>query len=158
MAEHSHEPISFLAVLPDPVHRDSLSAIIRHSNWKLDFAKTYEEARTALRRADTGPIVTECCLPGGLGWRELLRLGTALDTPPPIIVTDRLADERLWAEVLNEGGYDVIMKPFEPEEVFHVVGYAWRTYRDRDGRLTRRKPEIAAAVPFARSRYAGLGS
>jgi hypothetical protein len=50
------------------------------------------------------------------------------------------------------------MKPFEPEEVFHVVGYAWRTYRDRAGRLTRRKPEIAAAVPFARSRYAGLGS
>lgn len=155
MAERSNECVSLLAVLPDPTDRDSFRAIIRHSNWRLHFAKTYEEARAALRGADAGPILTECCLPGGFGWRDLLHLGTAIDTPPPIIVTDRLADERLWAEVLNEGGYDVLAKPFESKEVFHVVGCAWRTWRDQS---TRRKPASSAATPFARSLYAEYGS
>ena len=42
-----------------------------------------------------------------------------------MIVTSRLADDRLWAEVLNLGGYDVLAKPFDASEVARVVGTAW---------------------------------
>ena len=45
--------------------------------------------------------------------------------PPNLIVFSRLADERLWAEVLNLGGFDVLMTPFEPEEVLRVDFAAW---------------------------------
>jgi len=44
--------------------------------------------------------------------------------PPLLIVASRLADERLWAEVLNLGGYDVLLKPFEPAELRRVIGNA----------------------------------
>jgi len=39
-------------------------------------------------------------------------------------VVSRLADERLWAEALNPGAYDMLLTPFEAEEVFRVIG--WR--------------------------------
>jgi len=38
-----------------------------------------------------------------------------------LIVTSRVADARLWAEVLNLGGFDVIAKPFHAPEVLHVL-------------------------------------
>ena len=37
------------------------------------------------------------------------------------IVTSRLADDALWAEVLNVGGYDLLLKPFRAEEVIRMV-------------------------------------
>jgi hypothetical protein len=36
----------------------------------------------------------------------------------------------LWAEVLNLGGYDLLMKPFEEAEVYRVVGLAWLFWKD----------------------------
>jgi hypothetical protein len=34
----------------------------------------------------------------------------------------------LWAEVLNLGGYDVLLKPFDRAEVVRVAGMAWRCW------------------------------
>ena len=54
-----------------------------------------------------------------------------MSIPPQLIVADRLADDALWAEVLNLGGYDLLMTPFEPEEVWRVVSMAW-DFRERE--------------------------
>jgi hypothetical protein len=35
-------------------------------------------------------------------------------------VTSRLADERLWAEALNLGAWDVLAKPFDADEVIRI--------------------------------------
>ena len=37
--------------------------------------------------------------------------------PPRFVVSSRLADDHVWAEVLNLGGYDVLCTPFEAREV-----------------------------------------
>jgi DNA-binding response OmpR family regulator len=50
---------------------------------------------------------------------------------PRLIVTDRLADEHLWAEVLNLGGHDVLGQPFQVDELLWVLGSAWRYGEDR---------------------------
>lgn len=54
-------------------------------------------------------------------WRDLLVSIAKLHDPPPLIVTARHADERLWAEVLNLGGYDVLAKPLDALEVDRVL-------------------------------------
>jgi DNA-binding response OmpR family regulator len=65
-------------------------------------------------------VVCERDLPDG-SWRDVLeRLGSSPERPY-LIVTSRLADEWLWAEVLNIGGYDVLAKPFNAEETRHVL-------------------------------------
>jgi len=43
-----------------------------------------------------------------------------------VIVASRLADERLWAEVLNLGGYDLLAKPFDRDELVRVIAMAAR--------------------------------
>jgi DNA-binding NtrC family response regulator len=58
-------------------------------------------------------------------WKEFLE-PSADATAPAVIVTSRTADERLWAEALNLGAYDVLAKPFERREVYRVVDSAWR--------------------------------
>jgi DNA-binding response OmpR family regulator len=48
------------------------------------------------------------------------------EAPPPLIVSSCVADDRLWAEVLNLGGYDLLTKPFLAAEVSRVVRMAAR--------------------------------
>jgi len=59
-----------------------------------------------------------------LSWKTILATCESLPKCPRLLVVSRCADERLWAEVLNLGGYDVLLKPFEPMEVTRVVAAA----------------------------------
>ncbi len=43
-----------------------------------------------------------------------------------MIVASRVTDEALWAEVLNLGGYDVLVQPFDRTEVLRVTDAALR--------------------------------
>jgi len=54
-----------------------------------------------------------------------------------LIVTTRLADECLWAEVLNLGGFDLISKPFYEKEVTWVMESARRHWHGLNARVRR---------------------
>jgi DNA-binding response OmpR family regulator len=68
------------------------------------------------------------------GWRNLLERLRALPRPPLQIVTSRAANDRLWAEALNLGAYDVLARPFEPAEVLRTLSMAWRRWHDTSPR------------------------
>lgn len=92
---------------------------------------TFSSALTRLRN-DSYPVVL-CARDLPLGdWKDLLEHSRRLPDPPYVIVTARHADEDLWAEALNLGAYDVLAKPFYPNEVVRVVGMAClRWHRER---------------------------
>jgi DNA-binding response OmpR family regulator len=92
-----------------------------------------QEALTAIAARDLDVILCEASLPDG-NWKGLLERFSCSANPPYLIVTSRLADERLWAEVLNLGGYDVLAKPFNPEEVYRVVELACAHHQERQVR------------------------
>ncbi len=50
---------------------------------------------------------------------------------PLIIVACRLADDRIWSEVMNCGGYDVLEKPFHQAELVRVVSMAWLAWKSQ---------------------------
>ena len=81
----------------------------------------------ALQKHQFEVVVCERDLTPG-SWKDVLDQGTILPDPPCLIVTSRLADERLWAEALNLGAYDVLIKPFDRTEAMRVVGAAWRAW------------------------------
>ena len=83
-------------------------------------AETCEEASQILQRSLLSVVVCECILPDGT-WRDLLNLTRKSPEEPLLIVSSRCADEKLWAEVLNLGGFDVVAKPFDLEELRHVL-------------------------------------
>ncbi len=77
-------------------------------------------------------------------WEDLLGATARLPASPNLIVFSRLADESLWAKVVNMGGFDVLMTPFEPEEVLRVTFAAW----------SRWECDFAAAPPKKQARRA----
>src|SRR5215831_5025639 len=74
-------------------------------------------------------VICEALLPDG-NWKDLARMASA-QASPVLVVTCNVADESLWAEVLNLGGYDVLAQPFDREEVARVVRSAVRASSDR---------------------------
>jgi DNA-binding NtrC family response regulator len=88
-------------------------------------ARSCQEAFKAIQRHTPSVVACEGELPDG-SWKDLVSQVHDLETPPPVVVMSRHADERFWAEVLNLGGYDVLAKPLERMEVSRVMRAAWR--------------------------------
>jgi DNA-binding response OmpR family regulator len=127
-------------------HRD-LRNIFNHSKWHIHVAQGWGDARPYLERHRISVVICDHDVPGG-GWRGVLGSLSEIEDAPLLIVTSRLADDFLWAEVLNLGGYDVLMKPFDPSEVYRVVCLAWMNWkelRDRKRRLQAGYSPFAAA-------------
>ncbi|HWB86093.1 MAG TPA: hypothetical protein VG675_18260 [Bryobacteraceae bacterium] len=68
-------------------------------------------------------------LPEG-SWRTMLDMTRAVSRPPALIVTSKHPDDRLWAEVLNLGAYDLLAEPFRPDEVFRALNLALLRHQD----------------------------
>ena len=75
----------------------------------------------------------EALLPDG-SWKDLLVGMERTKASPVLVVTSNIADESLWAEVLNLGGYDVLAQPFDRAEVIRVVESAMRASSDQSRR------------------------
>lgn len=140
----SKEPVAkpkVMAVFPPGEDRTSLNRILGHSGWELQFTGTFEEMQTSLSAGPATVILSEGRLSDGHCWKDILHELQRMPDPPPLVVADRLADETLWAEVLNLGGYDLLAKPFNDKEVLHAVGMAWQFYEnERERTLRARKP------------------
>jgi DNA-binding response OmpR family regulator len=121
--------VPVLAVSPLPADRVRLREIFSHGNWKLHEASGCREALALLRVQTVPVLLCERDHPDG-NWEDLLHAAARLlPDPPNLIVFSRLADESLWAEVLNLGGFDVLMTPLEPEEVLRVTFAAWSRWK-----------------------------
>ncbi|MBZ5724693.1 MAG: response regulator [Acidobacteriia bacterium] len=92
--------------------------------WQAHRVPNCFELALQLHSSVTRVIVCERDLPDG-SWKDVLKIAGGLTNPPPVIVTSRLADDYLWAEVLNLGGYDVLAKPLDNREVRRTVSLAW---------------------------------
>jgi two-component system, NtrC family, response regulator PilR len=80
-------------------------------------------ARQLLDRERFAAVLTESRLPDG-NWLDVLKLAGVKARRLAVVVTDRLADARFWADVLDSGAYDVLAKPFFPGEVQRILANA----------------------------------
>ncbi len=121
-------PVSILAVSPAEDDHLLLAHVFSHSNWRFEGVRTCAEASKSLAQSGVAVVICAPELPDG-SWRDLLARAARESVPPRLIVASRLADDALWAEVLDRGGYDVLSMPFEPPEVIRVVSLAWRQWK-----------------------------
>ncbi len=137
--------VKTLAILSSGDDQFRLSEIFRHSKWDLYLVQDLRSMHTVLHELAPGAVISDCSPPDG-SWKEvLLELAHVPPVPPPLIVASRLADERLWAEVLNLCGYDLLMTPFDADEVMRTVSFAWRLWRDQQ-LWSKREVRTAAAA------------
>lgn len=116
-------PIGVLIASAKQDDHSYLGALCRSRGWRTFHAKTYATANEMLMQFHPEILITDQFLPGG-GWRQLAsELGQSPHSPV-LIVTSRAADDRLWAEVLNLGGHDVLPSPYLDSEAKLVIDSA----------------------------------
>ena len=74
-------------------------------------------------------ILCHCAFAGG-SWKDILEYISVLPCPHRLVVTSETADDFLWAEVLNLGGYDVIAQPLWEPEVARTLSSALRRWEE----------------------------
>jgi len=152
-ADHnSTSHAAILSVSPNEEDHGFLGRLFDGSDWyvpgKSECAfirsSTLASACSVLRERPARVVLCERDLFPGT-WRDMWEHISLLPDPPLLIVTSRLADDRLWLEALNLGAYDVLAKPFHAGEVIRVVTFAWQDWQNRrDVRAGRTNPRLAA--------------
>src|SRR5687768_18208187 len=107
--------VHVIVVSPAESDHITLAHIFGHTAWEFESARTLREASEKLFHSPLNVslpvILCEETLPDGT-WKDLLQMTQKLSDSPKLIVTSQCADDRLWAEVLNLGAYDVLQRPF----------------------------------------------
>jgi hypothetical protein len=101
--------------------------IFSYLPWRTRRIRRFREACPLMCRDLARVVLCEHALEDG-SWKDVLELAASRPYPPLVIVTARLADERLWAEVLNLGGYDVLAQPLDRNEALRAIGLAWERW------------------------------
>jgi len=101
--------------------------VFRNFGWRLFEAR---DRRSALRCLDRNPVhvIVAKKKVRDWNWKRLLADLRHHVRPPQLIITSHLADERLWAEALNWGAYDVLAEPLQRDEVERVIASARRHF------------------------------
>ena len=86
----------------------------------LEHVESVEQARRRLQSHGYDVVLTEAELPDGK-WLDVLHVVRDSPGEPEVIVTDRQADPRFWAEALNLGAYDLLAQPFYQPEVQRIL-------------------------------------
>ena len=147
------EPVCNIVLSVSPNDEDcaSLERIFK-SDWNVIASATVASALAVLRETPIPIVICDCDVSSGT-WGEMLDQLSLLPDPPLLIVTSRLADERLWAEALNLGAWDVLAKPFDANEVMRIAGIARQHWQDRHGvrisRTEQRKSAKGSGHPAA---------
>src|ERR1019366_3686105 len=122
--------IAILLIGPLDSRRGALRNILTLPQWDIREAATYSEAMGILNNRGIAVTICDTEIEDG-NWQALLANLQSRANPPNLIVSARLADERLWAEVLNLGGYDVLVQPFDRGEVLRAARMAWMDWRQK---------------------------
>jgi len=124
----SPEKIAVLLVSPNPEDESVLRDILPTTDLpNLSRCDSVEAAMPEIRTRQPAVVMCERDLPDG-NWKAILGTCEALPKPPVVLVVCRHADDNLWGEVLNLGGYDVLLKPFDRSEVTRVLNASCREW------------------------------
>jgi two-component system response regulator PilR (NtrC family) len=127
--------VRVLAVSPHDGDLAVLSRILSHSAWTLLTVGCVTEARNLLQKNHVHVVLTERRLSDG-DWKSILDLTAEQQDSPQLVVLSKDGDERLWAEVLNLGAWDILIKPFHPKEVYRTIHAAWQHGANRKMSVT----------------------
>jgi DNA-binding response OmpR family regulator len=138
-------PVSALLVGAYAAERLLVHDIFQRCGWRLFEASDRRGALESLERNPVQVVISESDLPTW-DWRKVFHDLRRMAFPPQLVVTSRIADEHLWAEVLNIGAYDVLAQPLSREEVERVVAAASRQFAQPYSRPPKRLAASAYAV------------
>ncbi len=143
------EPISILVVDDETIVRESLGGWFRDDGCRVDTAQSARDALrlVAERRYDLALI--DIKMPGMDGLELQARLREAAPDLTVIIMT-AYASVDTAVKALKAGAYDYIVKPFDPDELSHLVhrAHEHRSLQSENIRLKQSLDAVGAPSPI----------
>ena len=110
---------TLLVMLPE--RQSLLARILKNNGMEVVATADFLEAQKKLQETGSYDLVlVDADLPGG-SWKMLIESILNTQRSCEVIVCCRLADEQLWAEVLQYGVYDLIPEPYNEREVARIA-------------------------------------
>jgi DNA-binding NtrC family response regulator len=138
--------VSILIVDDEPVVRDSLGKWFEEEGYAVDTACSARDALLKLPRQRWDLAVLDIKMPGMDGL-DLQRKMREIDPELTVVIMTGYASVETAVRALKEGAYDYITKPFDPDDLAHLIRKALehRRMKDENLRLRQSLEEIQAA-------------
>ena len=117
--------IRVLVVMPNPPDRAAFAGIAAHAHWEVRMASTRESAEEILKHHPADVIVCDRDVKPA-GWREAMEALAAQSPESRFILSTPANDDKLWLEVIERGGYDVVSTPLHQDRVIRAINQAAR--------------------------------
>lgn len=108
----------------------SLERLLRRWNCRVHRAHTCVNGVKVLDRSSVALVICDEELPDG-HWTMFLSGAVGQSDPPLLVVAARVAESPILEHVRNAEGYDLLLKPFEPDEVHLVITAGIRRWHER---------------------------
>ncbi len=118
---HRRTPGFACVYLTRSVHEaERASALVESAQIRIYHAAGLTDARERLTLTRSRVLLTDTAFKTG-NWKDALRMTVRRRPSTALVVAARLADERLWLDVLEHGAYDLILKPFQKDDVCRIL-------------------------------------
>ena len=115
-----NKQLTALLVMPQERRSRLLTHLTDLDATILTAASCGEAARLLRDEPGVRLVLTDLSLPDGSWFDVLSRVGDARHDAK-VVVCAHLADERLWTQVLEAGGFDVLVEPYQDREVHRIL-------------------------------------
>ena len=118
------EPVKLVAITQNPDDAETLRHIASSCGWRISIVESSSAAMASLNEQPTPLVICDRDL-SGEAWRDALAKIAAQPQAVCVLLASRVVDDYLWHQVIRHHGYDVVAKPFQPEELRRAVTFAW---------------------------------
>src|SRR5512133_3423006 len=136
--------ISILIVDDEESVRDSLYNWFSEDGYRVESAENAKKALTILESDQFDIILADIKMPGMDGL-EMLRRIKSIKPDSIVIVMTAFATVDTAVKALKDGAYDYITKPFDPDDLTHLIRNATKQISLTDENETLKKKVISLA-------------
>jgi CheY-like chemotaxis protein len=118
------EAVKLVAITENPDDSEMLRRIGGSYGWTVSIVGSSGAAIAALNGQPTPLAICDRDL-SGEDWRDVLAKIALQPQAVCVLLASRVVDDYLWHQVIRHHGYDVVAKPFQPEQLRRAVTFAW---------------------------------
>jgi DNA-binding NtrC family response regulator len=101
-----------------------LTALLQTTLWDVNRLTHLEDADAALKAASV-PILLIDREAAGACWQTALKRLVGMRRSASVILLSNVSDAYLWDEVVKQGGFDLLTRPFKKDKVLSMFLFAY---------------------------------
>jgi FixJ family two-component response regulator len=114
--------MALMIVTSRPEDVEELTALLQDSPWELTAVPRLEDAPGALRAARAPILLFD--RDAAASWQDEIGRLARSRRNACVVLLSNVADQYLWDEVVQQGGFDLLPRPFQKQQVLSTLVFA----------------------------------